>query len=668
MKGVILAGGLGTRLYPLTKVTNKHLLPVYNKPMIYYPINTLIEAGITDILIVTGGNSAGDFLRLLGNGKDFGLKHLNYTYQEGEGGIADALLLAEHFAGGDKIVVILGDNIIEKSIKKEVEIFKRQKVGARILLKEVENPERFGVAEIKKGKIVRIIEKPKKPPSNLVVTGIYMYDNQVFDIIRTLEPSDRGELEITDVNNIYLKKGQLKEVADLLTQAYWNKGYITSFAYVPAQKIIDGVVEIRIVEGKVGKIKVRGNKYYKTKFIEKHFAAVKKEEVLNNKTLERGLLLLNDYPKLNVSATLTKGKEIGTTDIMVDVEEIWYPMNFTIFTNNYGSRYTGKFRTGLTWEWGNLTKNGDILSITGITTPKDVDDLIYYKVGYTLPLNGYGTKASISYSYMDYEVGKELANFGIEGESEIFTVGVSHPLIRARDKNLSWSASIKKKEFTNYLFEKLYRSSKDEYATLELGISGDCLKKKTHTYLTLKSTFGLGEAFGGMADEEYTNSSRPGLANGSWVKLNFDLTRIRQIGSCQLITRASGQWASDNLVTGEQFIIGGPDTVRAYPTGEYLGDYGYFVSAELRTPFLPGKTSLNKNINWAFFIDHGATYYNTVLPGEEKHHSLTGAGVGLRIYIPCHFHMSFDAGYPVSGSDPSDDDNIHYWFQAILKF
>jgi len=209
MKGVILAGGLGTRLYPLTKVTNKHLLPVYNKPMIYYPINTLIEAGITDILIVTGGNSAGDFLRLLGNGKDFGLKHLNYTYQEGEGGIADALLLAEHFAGGDKIVVILGDNIIEKSIKKEVEIFKKQKVGARILLKEVENPERFGVAEIKKGKIVRIIEKPKKPPSNLVVTGIYMYDNQVFDIIRTLEPSDRGELEITDVNNIYLKKGQL---------------------------------------------------------------------------------------------------------------------------------------------------------------------------------------------------------------------------------------------------------------------------------------------------------------------------------------------------------------------------------------------------------------------------------------------------------------------------
>jgi glucose-1-phosphate thymidylyltransferase len=209
LKGVVLAGGLGTRLYPLTKVTNKHLLPVYNKPMIYYPILTLVEAGIKDILIVTGGNSAGDFLKLLGNGKEFGLSHLSFVYQEGEGGIAAALSLAEHFCDNDKMVVILGDNIVEKSIKKEVEKFEKQEKGARILLKEVENPERFGVAEIKDGKIVRIIEKPKIPPSNLAVTGIYMYDNQVFDIIRTLKPSERGELEITDVNNKYLEMGQL---------------------------------------------------------------------------------------------------------------------------------------------------------------------------------------------------------------------------------------------------------------------------------------------------------------------------------------------------------------------------------------------------------------------------------------------------------------------------
>lgn len=210
LKGVILAGGLGKRLYPLTKITNKHLLPVYSKPMIYYPIQTLVGAGIKDILIVTGGNHAGEFLRLLGNGAEFGLKHINYTYQDGEGGIADALKLAEHFADNDKVVVMLGDNIIEKDIKKPIEEFKKQPKGARILLKKVDDPQRFGVAQLKDKEIVSIEEKPKKPKSDYAVTGIYMYDSKVFDIAKTLKPSRRGELEITDVNNAYLELGELE--------------------------------------------------------------------------------------------------------------------------------------------------------------------------------------------------------------------------------------------------------------------------------------------------------------------------------------------------------------------------------------------------------------------------------------------------------------------------
>ncbi|MDD5449095.1 MAG: sugar phosphate nucleotidyltransferase [Candidatus Omnitrophica bacterium] len=205
MKGIILAGGLGKRLYPLTKITNKHLLPIYDKPMIYYPLQTLVDAGIKDILVVTGGNHAGEFLRLLGNGGDFGLKHINYTYQEGEGGIAEALKLAEHFSDGQKIVVMLGDNIIEKSIKKQVERFQSQKEGARILLKKVNDPGRFGVAEIRNKKVISIEEKPKRPKSDYVVTGIYMYDKRVFDIVKKLKPSGRGELEITDVNNAYIQ-------------------------------------------------------------------------------------------------------------------------------------------------------------------------------------------------------------------------------------------------------------------------------------------------------------------------------------------------------------------------------------------------------------------------------------------------------------------------------
>jgi len=209
MKGVILAGGLGKRLEPLTRITNKHLLPVYDKPMIFYPIQALVEAGIKDILIVTGGNHAGEFLRLLGNGREFGLKHINYTYQKGEGGIAEALGLAEHFADDDKVAVVLGDNIIEKSIKQYVDDFTKQPKGAKILLKEVDDPERFGVAEIQDNKILKIAEKPKMPKSRYAVTGIYMYDARVFDIIKTLKPSDRGELEITDVNNDYISRGEM---------------------------------------------------------------------------------------------------------------------------------------------------------------------------------------------------------------------------------------------------------------------------------------------------------------------------------------------------------------------------------------------------------------------------------------------------------------------------
>lgn len=209
MKGVILAGGLGSRMMPCTKVTNKHLLPVFNKPMIYYPLNTLVKGGLEDIMIVTGGNNAGDFLRLLGNGKEFGLKDISYSYQEGEGGIAEALKLAENFADNDKVIVMLGDNIIKDDISEAVKEFEKQPEGAKIFLKEVDDPQRFGVAEIKDGKVINIVEKPKDPKSNYAVIGIYMYDKNVFEIAQTLKPSARGELEITDVNNEYIKRGAM---------------------------------------------------------------------------------------------------------------------------------------------------------------------------------------------------------------------------------------------------------------------------------------------------------------------------------------------------------------------------------------------------------------------------------------------------------------------------
>jgi glucose-1-phosphate thymidylyltransferase len=237
MKGVILAGGAGTRLWPLTLVTNKHVLPVYDQPMIYYPIRCMLNSGIDDILIVTGGEYAGDFLKLLKNGKELGVSHLEYAYQEGSGGIAEALKLAEDFADGGKICVILGDNIIEKNIRKAADNFRSQPSGAKLILKEVPKPQRFGVVRFEGERIAEIVEKPARPPSNFVVTGIYFYDSDVFDFCRTLKPSARGELEITDVNNAYLKRGDLThEILD----GWWTDAGTFESLFRAACRVTEG--------------------------------------------------------------------------------------------------------------------------------------------------------------------------------------------------------------------------------------------------------------------------------------------------------------------------------------------------------------------------------------------------------------------------------------------
>ena len=226
MKGVILAGGLGTRLLPMTRVTNKHLLPVFDRPMIYYPLQQMVAAGLEEILVVTGGNSAGDFLKLLGNGKDFGLRRLHYAYQEGEGGIAEALGLAEHFCEGDNLCVILGDNLFQDSLAPYIREKSRNRDGGMILLKEVEDAKRFGVAAFKDDCLQEIVEKPVTPPSRLAVTGCYFFDFRVFEVIRGLEPSHRGELEITDVNNAYIRDARMEH--RVLTGWWTDAGTVPS--------------------------------------------------------------------------------------------------------------------------------------------------------------------------------------------------------------------------------------------------------------------------------------------------------------------------------------------------------------------------------------------------------------------------------------------------------
>ena len=236
MRGVVLAGGLGTRLDPITRIINKHLLPVYDKPMIYYPIRTLVNAGIEDILIVTGGRNAGDFLKLLGNGREFGLKHLDFTYQEGEGGIAEALGLARDFSRGERLCVMLGDNIIERNVVGAVNAFRCQDRGAKILLKEVPDPGRFGVPRLEGDRIVAVEEKPETPASRYAVTGIYLFDETVFDKIGRLERSARGELEITDVNNQYIAEGTM--TWDVL-EGWWTDAGTVESLLLASQLVAD---------------------------------------------------------------------------------------------------------------------------------------------------------------------------------------------------------------------------------------------------------------------------------------------------------------------------------------------------------------------------------------------------------------------------------------------
>ena len=249
MKGVILAGGKGTRLHPLTRITNKHLLPIYDRPMVTYAVEALVGAGVTELMLVTGGTHAGEFFRLFGDGHEYGIDRLFYAYQEQEGGIAEALGLAERFVRGDRVVVMLADNVVEGSIRPAIENFERQERGARILLAELDEAEHLrhlGVPELDAdGRLLRIVEKPEQPPSSYAVTGIYLYDEHVFGVIPDLVPSARGELEITDVNNWYVEQGTMEY--DVL-EGFWGDAGESIDAYYAVNDFVrqHGVNKARV--------------------------------------------------------------------------------------------------------------------------------------------------------------------------------------------------------------------------------------------------------------------------------------------------------------------------------------------------------------------------------------------------------------------------------------
>ncbi|HOJ40807.1 MAG TPA: ShlB/FhaC/HecB family hemolysin secretion/activation protein, partial [bacterium] len=391
-----------------------------------------------------------------------------------------------------------------------------QVVPPKVQAGAVEQQMKKPAPEPSPGSMPKIV-KPPRPAMELAGTAKIKVEKFIITG-NTRISTEKLLKEIAKFTKQELTLAQLKEVADIITQKYWDQGYITSFAYIPQQKVEKGVVEIAVIEGRVGQVKVEKNRYYTTRFIERHFAAVKNEPVLKQSTLDRALLLLNDYPKMDASATLTKGRDNATTDIYVSAPEKFFPINLSVNANNFGSRYTGKNRFGFDFDLGNLTRNGDVFSVSLTLSPRSTENMLFGKASYTLPLNGYGTKANISYSHMEYDVGKELALLGVEGEGRVLGLTLSHPLVRQRTQNFYLSGGLKVKRYKNYMFEKTVLTSRDKYSTLELGVNADRSCGNVYSSAALGLTAGLGEFLGAMSDDEYTSSSRPGLANSTWVK------------------------------------------------------------------------------------------------------------------------------------------------------
>lgn len=452
----------------------------------------------------------------------------------------------------------------------------------------------------------------------------------------------------------------LQKVGALITEAYQKKGYLIAKAYVPEQEITDGLVRIDILEGTIGEVKVQGShKYYSTDFIKKHFDPIIKEKALNQNALERALLVLNEYPKLNVQATLQQGETPGTTDILVTAKNSM-PINLTLDYNNFGSKYTSRDRFGATFDIGNFLKEGAILSIRGLSGD-DPGDMIFGRGSYSIPLNTLGTRLAVYYARGDFDVGEEFAVLDMKGKIESYGFSLTHPFIKKRLQSLTGEFGFDVKDTKQYLLSDL--SSYDKIRSVRAGATYEQTGAVGRTYLSLFVTRGLGHVLGGM-ENDAAFTSRPG-ADNSFTRLNIDVIRLQRFNPCLfLILKGSGQISPDSLVAGEQISIGGADSVRGFVPGEYSGDYGYSLTAELRVAPL-----VNKEIfQLAFFMDNGGIWVKEPVVGQSSKHNITGGGGGIRLNLPYDFNIRADVGFPIDPSTNSDGKHVMYYLQAVKVF
>jgi hemolysin activation/secretion protein len=453
---------------------------------------------------------------------------------------------------------------------------------------------------------------------------------------------------------------ELENLAKVVTATLRDKGYSLARAYIPAQEIRDGLIEIAVLEGRVGEIIVKGNKNYSSEFIQKGFTPVLRDGAMKHRSLEKSLLVLNEYPDLKATAVLEAGKQVGTTDIVVNVEDK-LPLHLVMDYDNFGTESVSKNRFGMEVNLGRfLIFEGSSLSLRGVIG-SDPKNYHYGRASYLLPINGYGTKLGFLGYGGDFDVGQALAEFNITATTWGYSLFLTHPFVRTRVANLTGEFGFESKDSTQFLLGSLF--SRDKIRMLKAGLNYDWIDSTGRNFIALSVYQGLGHVLGAMENSN-PQSSRLG-ADNRFTKAYLNLARVQRIvDRVSIMFRGSGQASTRPLVATEEFYIGGADSVRGYAPGEFLGDDGYNVSTELRVSPLPSEEILQL----AFFVDHGAVSIKDPPPGIKKYNQLTGAGFGFRLSLPYNINGRFDVGFPVKPAKASSGDRPTLYIQAAVRF
>ena len=515
---------------------------------------------------------------------------------------------------------------------------------------------------IEKQSATPVPEASRQPARSAIVKGFLFNGNTVI-----------GKEQLESITEPYIGQALalplLESAAQAVTDYYRKKGYTLASAYVPQQDIKFGVVELAVLEGRIGDITVSGNKYYSSSFIKGHFAQAMEENVARNNSLERGLLLLNEYPGLKTSATLEPGKSSGATDVHVTAQDK-RPLHFMLDMNNYGFNNISRYRFGAGVEVGNVLVDGGTLTLNGIMG-NHPDQLLFGMANYSMPIGVHGTKLVIGGSNGKFDVGAELAALKIRGSITTGDISVTHPFIKSRFQNLLGEFGLSVKHNTLTVLDNLIGD--DDIRALKLGVNWDRLDLSGRWYASVYGFQGLGPILGGMSDNS-PQSTRQG-ADNRFTKATLATGRIQSLGhDVLLVVKGSGQITTGPVVVIEQMLLGGPDSVRGYQLGERFVDQGYTLSAETRIPFFPSlmPTAL-KETQGAIFIDYGAGHLRNPSPGEQRSTSMTGTGVGLQTQLPWYSSsVRLDLGFPIGptpiGGTIAGDRSPTFYFQVVTRF